>query len=167
LHVQFQYPEVKCTYNTNVDYSTDFVRHLQFWEGLICPEGYCPPVVQGANVWGLIVLHSIVHSKHDYCNSLYYNLPKSWITRLQQTQNSLARAVVKAPKSCHIIPILHSLHWLNITERIKYKLLSLTYKVLTTTQPPYLLYVISVQPSSTRSSPLIISTTSIILITYN
>ena len=27
---------------------------------------------------------SIVHSKLDYCNSLYYNLPKSQINRLQQ-----------------------------------------------------------------------------------
>ena len=39
------------------------------------------------------------HSKLDYCNSLYHNLSKSQITRLQQIQNSLARAVVKAPKS--------------------------------------------------------------------
>ena len=54
---------------------------------------------------------------------------------LQHIQNSLARTVMKAPKSCHITPILRSLHWLRITERIKYKLLSLTYKVLTTTQP--------------------------------
>jgi len=50
---------------------------------------------------------SIVHSKLDYCNSLYYNLPKSQITRLQQIQNSLARVVVKTPKCCHITPILH------------------------------------------------------------
>ena len=41
----------------------------------------------------------------------------------------LARAVVKAPKFCHITPILRSLHWLKITERIEYKLLSLTYKM--------------------------------------
>ena len=74
---------------------------------------------------------SIVHSKLDYCNSLYYNLPKSEITRFQQIQNSLACAVVKAPKSCHITPILCSLHWLQITQRIEYKLLLLTYKVLT------------------------------------
>jgi len=52
---------------------------------------------------------STVHSKLDYCNSFYYNLPKSQITRLQQIQNSLTRAVVKAPKSHHITPILHSL----------------------------------------------------------
>ena len=88
---------------------------------------------------------SIVHSKLDYCNSLYYNLPKSQITRLQQIQNSLARVVVKTPKCCHITPILHSLHWLKITERIEYKLLSLTYKILTTTQHPYLHNLISVQ----------------------
>jgi len=52
---------------------------------------------------------SIVHSKLDYCNSLYYNLPKSQITCLQQIQNSLA-CVVKTPKCCHITHILHSLH---------------------------------------------------------
>ena len=38
----------------------------------------------------------------------------------------------KAPKSTHITPILKSLHWLKVNERIEYKLLSLTYKVLTT-----------------------------------
>jgi len=58
---------------------------------------------------------SIFHSKLDYCNSLYRNLPKSQKTRLQQIQNSLARAVVKASNSSHITPILPSLHWLKIT----------------------------------------------------
>ena len=54
-------------------------------------------------------------------NSLYYNLPKSQLNRLQQIQNCLARTVVKAPKSSHITPILRSLHWLKINERIEYK----------------------------------------------
>ena len=113
---------------------------------------------------------SIVHSKLDYCNSLYHNLPKSKISRLQQIQNSLARAVVKAPKSRHITPILRSLHWLKITNRIEYKFLSLTYKVLTTTQPSYLHNLITVQPPrSTRSSSLVTlarpSTSSSLLIT--
>ena len=55
-----------------------------------------------------------------------------------------------------ITPILRSLHWLRITERSEYKLLSLTYKVLTTTQPSYLHNLIKVQPPrSTRSSSLV------------
>jgi len=90
------------------------------------------------------VATSIVHSKLDYCNFLYYNLPKSQITRLQLIWNSFARAVLKAPKSCHAIAILRSLHWLEITERNEHKPLSLIYRVLTTTQPSYLHNLISV-----------------------
>ena len=64
--------------------------------------------------------------------------------------------MVKAPKSSHITPILRSLHWLKINERIEYKLLSLTYKVLTTSQPDYLHNLISVQSTGrTRSSSLV------------
>ena len=97
---------------------------------------------------------SVVHSKFDY--SLYHNLPNYQLNRLQQIQNSLARAVVKAPKSSHIPPILKSLHWLKVNERIEYKLLSLTYKVLATSQPSYLNNLISVQhPRSTRSSSVV------------
>ena len=62
----------------------------------------------------------------------------SQLSRFQQIQNSLARTVVKAPRFCHITSIICSLHWLRIIERIQYKLPSLTYIVLTTTQPPYL-----------------------------
>jgi len=40
----------------------------------------------------------------------------------------LDRAVVKAPKFSHTTPspILKSLHWLKVNERIEYKILSLT-----------------------------------------
>jgi len=99
---------------------------------------------------------SVVHSKLDYCNSLHYNLPQCQIKKLQNIQNSLARAVTRTPKSSHITPVLKSLHWLKINERIKYKLLSLTYKVLTTHQPQYLHDWISVEPChNTRSSSMV------------
>ena len=41
-------------------------------------------------------------------------------------QNSPARAVVQAPTLAHFTPILKSLHWLQIHERIEYKPLSVT-----------------------------------------
>jgi len=100
---------------------------------------------------------SIVHTKLDYCNSLYYNLPKSETNRLQVIQNSLARALVKVPKFCHVTPILKSLHWLKVNERIEYKLLSLTYKTLTTAQPSYLHSLISVQPPRATHSSCIVT----------
>ena len=94
---------------------------------------------------GSTIATSIVHSKLDYCNSLYYNLPNTQLNCLQHIQNSLARAIVRAPKSSHINPALKSLHWLKIKQRIDYKILSLTYKVLTTSQPSYLYNLISVR----------------------
>jgi len=46
--------------------------------------------------------------------------------RLQLIRNSLARAVVRAPKSSHITPSLKSLKSLKINERIDCKILSHT-----------------------------------------
>jgi len=88
-------------------------------------------------------------------SSINYNLPKSQINCLQQIQNCLALTVVKAPKSSRITPILRSVHWLKINERIEYKLLSLTYKVLTTSQFDYLQNLISVQFTGRTHSPLV------------
>jgi len=68
----------------------------------------------------------------------------------------------KAPKSSHITPVLRSLHWLKINERIEYKLLSLrpTYKVLTINQPANLttytilsLFSLQVEPAPHLLSP--------------
>ena len=67
---------------------------------------------------------SFVHSILDFCNSLYYGLPKTQLNRLQHIQNSLARAVVVAPRSSDA-----DLIFLNISigERIGYKIASITY----------------------------------------
>src|SRR6218665_673511 len=96
---------------------------------------------------------SIVHSKLDYCNSLFHSINSSQITRLQTIQNALARAVTKTSKHHHITPVLKSLHWLKIPQRIHYKIASLTYNTLQTSQPSYIRQLLTIQPpGSTRSS---------------
>src|SRR6218665_273950 len=64
---------------------------------------------------------SIVHSKLDYCNSFFLNLDSTKMQRLQLIQNSVARAVTRTPRHHHITPVLKSLHWLKIPERIHLK----------------------------------------------
>ena len=96
-----------------------------------------------------------MHSKIDYCNSLLFQLPATSIIRLQRVQNSLARVICNATKrQSHSIDLLKSLHWLPISERIKYKIAVLTYKVLKHGQPSYLADLVSFyKPSrSLRSS---------------
>jgi len=111
---------------------------------------YTKFIIKTANT----IATSIVHSKLDYCNSLYYNLPYSQLNWLQQIQNCLARSVVTAPKFTHTTSVLKSLHWHKINQHIEYKILSLTYKVLTNAQPCYLRNLISVDSPyiETRSS---------------
>ena len=41
----------------------------------------------------------------DYCNSFYFNLPKTQINRRQHIQNSLARTVANTPKYLSLIHI--------------------------------------------------------------
>ena len=59
---------------------------------------------------------------HSYTQSTITQL-----TRLQHIQNSLAHAVVAAPRSSDSDQILNSLHWLKVQERIEYKIISTTY----------------------------------------
>ena len=49
---------------------------------------------------------ALVHSRLDYCNSLYHGLPITQIKRFQHIQNGLARAVTRTPKQFHISPVL-------------------------------------------------------------
>ena len=70
-------------------------------------------------------------------------------------QNSLACTIFNTPNTCHITPLLASLHWLKIKELIEYKLLSLKYKILTTSQATYLHNLVYLQsPRGTRSSSI-------------
>ena len=78
---------------------------------------------------------SIIQSKLDYCNSLYNKLPKSQLPVSNRSRTLLLILSLKFPSPV-ILPPYYSLHWLRITESIEYMLLSLTHKVLTTTQPP-------------------------------
>ena len=78
------------------------------------------------------------------------------LCRVQHIQNSLARTVANTPKYSYITPVLKSFHWLKIEQHIQYKLISLTYKILTTSQPTYLHNLISLQTdNNTRSSDVV------------
>jgi hypothetical protein len=101
-----------------------------------------------------ILANSLVSTKLDYCNSLYYGLPASSIKRLQLVQNTLARVVVTSVKRRHhISPILKKLHWLPVNQRITYKIATIIYKTLQNKQPSYLFDLLTqVTPSGRRSS---------------
>jgi len=99
---------------------------------------------------------SLIHSKFDYFNSHFLNHPQPQLGRFQLILNSSAPAVSKTQKFAHISPVLKSLHWLKIEQRIHYKVASITYKVLRSEQLSYLHSLLNVQSNrTTRSSDVI------------
>ena len=81
---------------------------------------------------------SFILSRLDYANSLLAGCPQYLLVQLQRVQNSAARLVVKAKRCDHISPILRTLHWLPIQERIHHKMLSICHVSLTADGPVYL-----------------------------
>lgn len=95
--------------------------------------------------------NSLVSSRLDYCNSLFFGLPDSSLFRLQRVQNALARVVFPSTKRHdHITPILRRLHWLPVRERITFKIASLTFQTLSHGSPSYLRDLL-IRYSPTRS----------------
>ena len=75
-----------------------------------------------------MLVHSVITSKLDYCNSLLINTSQANLFKLQKVQNAAARLVVRGRKRDGISNVLKELHWLKIESRIYFKILLLTYK---------------------------------------
>ena len=97
------------------------------------------------------IIHALISCRLDYCNSLLYNVPTHKTDHLQRLQNQCARILTKSPRREHITPVLKSLHWLKIQDRITYKILMLTYKSYHNIAPTYLCELISRRESSVNT----------------
>ena len=67
------------------------------------------------------LVHSLISSRVDYCNSVHTGLPDSEIHKLQCIMNAMAHLTSRCHKFDHITPILVSLHWLPVRQCITFK----------------------------------------------
>ena len=81
---------------------------------------------------------SYILSLLDYCNCLLMGTPDSVIQPLQKIQNFAARLVLLAPRHHHSTPLLEKLHWLPISERIKFKVACMCFSAINGSGPAYL-----------------------------
>ena len=105
-----------------------------------------------------ILIHAFATSKLDHCISLLYNVSKSVIKKHQSVQNIAARLITRSRKCYHITLILFDLHWLPVSERIKFKILLLTFKARHQQSPTYIQDLITrYLPSRSLRSPSTLS----------
>ena len=94
------------------------------------------------------VVNALVTPHLDYGNCLLYGLPDKHLKKLQVAQNSAVRLIEKVGKREHISKKRKDLHWLPIPARIKYKLLTLTWKAINNQAPLYLINLIRLKKNT-------------------
>ena len=100
-----------------------------------------------------ILVTSYILSRLDYCNCILMGKPNSVIQPLQKIQNFAARVVLLSTRHQHSTPLLEKLHWLPISERIKYKVACMCFNAINGSDPAYLSALLHVYtPSRTLRS---------------
>ena len=76
------------------------------------------------------IICSLILSKLDYCNALYYKINNNEIMLLQSVQNAALRLIHGGHKydRVNLTPLYKELHWLKIEERIIFKICLIVHK---------------------------------------
>ena len=84
------------------------------------------------------LVYDIVSSHMDYCNSVMAGLPIETLKPLQRIQNMAAKLVCRWNHWDSAMEALKSLHWLNIEDRILFKVLCIVYRCMNKQGPEFL-----------------------------
>jgi len=87
------------------------------------------------------LMQAFVTSRVDYCNAVLAESPKVITDKLQRVMNSAARVVSDTRKyDSGLSRLMHDeLHWLDVSDQVRFKLEVLMYQCLHGTAPPYLM----------------------------
>ena len=84
------------------------------------------------------LVHSMIVSKVDYCNSLFIGLPNVILKKVQSVLNRAARLIFNLPPRVPTTSSLIELHWLPLKAKIEFKICLITSKVPKFNQPSYI-----------------------------
>ena len=93
------------------------------------------------------IIHALITSRVDYCNSLLYGLPATQLNKIQHVLDAAARLLCRSPRHWHTIPFMYNLHWLPVNLRIRFKVLLFAFKAIHGVASSYISDLILVKPN--------------------
>jgi hypothetical protein len=85
------------------------------------------------------LVRALIHTRIDYCNGLLASCPRYLTDKLQVVLRAAARMVLQLPYRSSVSEVMHrQLHWLDVVDRVNYKIGLLVYKCLHSLAPGYL-----------------------------
>ncbi len=97
------------------------------------------------------LVHALVLSKLDYCNSILYGISSKDLQRLQKIQNSAVRFIFGRGKKAHVTHLLKKVHFLPVEYRIMFKIALLTFKCVNNLAPSYLKDLVVIRKQSIKN----------------
>ena len=99
------------------------------------------------------LVRALVLSRLDYCNRLLAKAPDYLLVQLSGVMRAAARLILQLPQKNHVSDTIRSqLHWLDISERVRFKLCVLARWCIHGSAPSYLSkYCIPVSSIAGRS----------------
>ena len=77
-----------------------------------------------------ILIHSFITSKLDNCNSILMGISGKQLRKIQKLQNAAIRTVYKLQIRSSVSDCYKELHWLNVEQRITFKLILFVFKAI-------------------------------------
>ena len=103
-----------------------------------------------------VLVTALVLSQLDYCNSLLYNIDTTLLNQLQRVENCAAKLIFNRRKYDYGLSSLYnSLHWLQIKQRIIFKILLLVHKCIYSLAPIYLRELITLSYNFSRTGNML------------
>jgi len=105
-----------------------------------CPLTYCR-LMSTKRKSIITLVHALLSTRVDYCNSVLAAAPKTTTDTLQRVLNAAARVVSNTCKFDRCLSqLLHDeLHWLDVPDRVAFKLIVTVHRCLHGHAPEYLL----------------------------
>ena len=90
-------------------------------------------------MWKLALVRALIHTRIDYCNGPLASCPRYLTDKLQVVLRAAARLKLQLPYRSSVSEVMHrQLHWLDVADRVNYKIGQLVYKCLHGLAPGYL-----------------------------